>query len=286
MGGIEGLFNLCLKKAGITLEDIRRLHLMRPSTLNPAIDMIDKMAGPQYNMTRDASGPMFPSVIGCKPERATYQIVIYGELFASTWKAILQPELKLPRFDIEMRLEYIRYCVPDIFCMLGNPGMKLPEPTGPYVTNNGINGEIREIGEDQVALQHILKCERWVELWRKACGDIGYFRDHWRQKIWESVVQCQGLEGLQMITGGVEKWSERLTKIRNQIEKLEKKPKEFKFGPYDNPGSEYPDMAEEVFLLVAGYWQYKERKEDSDRLGITKEMQSRVLWLCIGCKVI
>jgi len=32
--------------------------------------------------------------------------------------------------------------------MLGNPGMKLPEPTGPHITNIGIYGEIREIGED------------------------------------------------------------------------------------------------------------------------------------------
>jgi hypothetical protein len=63
--------------------------------------------------------------------------------------------------------------------------MKLPEPTGPYVTNNGFNGEI---GEDQLALQHILKCEMWIELWREVCDDIGYFRDHWRQKMWDSVV--------------------------------------------------------------------------------------------------
>jgi hypothetical protein len=58
--------------------------------------------------------------------------------------------------------------------------------------------------------------------------------------MWDSVVQCQGLEGLQMIMGGVEKWGERLTEVRDLIEKLEEKPKEFKFGPYDNPGSEYP----------------------------------------------
>jgi hypothetical protein len=67
---------------------------------------------------------------------------------------------------------------------------------------------------------------------------------------------------------------------------MEEKPKEFKFGPYNNPGSECPDMVEEVFLLVAGYWQHKEHKEDSDRLGLTKEMQSRVLWLCMNGKVI
>jgi hypothetical protein len=50
--------------------------------------------------------------------------------------------------DIEMRFENIRYCIPDIFCMLGNPGMKLPEPPRPHVTSIGIYGEIREIGED------------------------------------------------------------------------------------------------------------------------------------------
>ena len=75
-----------------------------------------------------------------------------------------------------------------------------------------------------------------------------------------------------MITGGVEKWRDRLTEIRSQIEKLEEKSNQFKFGPYDNSESEYPDMAEEVFLLVAGYWQPKEQKKDSDRLGLTTEM--------------
>lgn len=118
--------------------------------------MIDKTAGPQYDTTRDITAQLRSAV---SPSEQLIKC-IYGELFASTWKAILQPELKLPRFDIEMRLEYIRYRIPDIFCMLGSPRMKLPEPAGPYVASNGINGEIREIGKNQVALQHILKCEK------------------------------------------------------------------------------------------------------------------------------
>ena len=49
-----------------------------------------------------------------------------------------------------------------------------------------------------------------------------------------------------MITGGADKWRDRLTEVRNQIERLDETPKEFKFGPYNNPGSEYPDMAKGV----------------------------------------
>jgi hypothetical protein len=41
----------------------------------------------------------------------------------------------------------------------------------------------------------------------------------------------------------------------------------------------------EVFLR-GGLLQYKEHKEDSDRLGLTKEMQSYVLWLCMDGRVI
>jgi hypothetical protein len=85
----------------------------------------------------------------------------------------------------------------------------LPKSTRSYVTNNGLNGEIREIGKEQVALQPILSCEKWVELWGDVCDDIGYLRDQWRQKMSETFQQCQGLEGLQMITGGVEKWRDR-----------------------------------------------------------------------------
>jgi hypothetical protein len=179
-----------------------------------------------------------------------YQIVIYGELFASTWKSILQPELKLPRFDIEMRFEYIRYCIPDVHCANGNFWMEKPEFTGPYAI---VDGDYSPLGEDQVALRHVLSHPQWIGVWSKVCCSIGgYFPDLWRQEMWSTVVQCQGLEGLQMITGGVEKWRERLTEIRSQIEKLKEKPKGFKFRPYGHWVSEYPDMYKEVFLFVLG----------------------------------
>jgi hypothetical protein len=60
--------------------------------------------------------------------------------------------------------------------------------------------------------------------------------------------------------GRVEKWRDRLTEVRNQIERLEEKPKEFKFEPYDNPGSEYP-MLRTRFSCVEGYCNIRSRRK-------------------------
>ncbi|ESK94725.1 hypothetical protein Moror_14220 [Moniliophthora roreri MCA 2997] len=50
-GGTDGLLNLCVEKAGLTLDDLRRLHLARFSLVNPSSDKIDKMAGDQWYQT-------------------------------------------------------------------------------------------------------------------------------------------------------------------------------------------------------------------------------------------
>ena len=42
-GGIQGLLDLCLKHAeGLTMDQIRKLHAFRLSTINPVTDFVDK----------------------------------------------------------------------------------------------------------------------------------------------------------------------------------------------------------------------------------------------------
>ncbi|KAE8448692.1 hypothetical protein EG329_008907 [Mollisiaceae sp. DMI_Dod_QoI] len=255
LGGITALYDLCIEKASLTMEDIRKLHAMRFTALNPASDLIDKAAGRQWYSTPNFwdGGVSDAVTIDCEADRAMYQIVIYGELFASTMRAYLEPELELPRFDIHMRLDYIRYCIPDWICHRGSPGLGLPLPVGPYDPKT----MAESLPADQIALQHILTCRRWREAWERARHQIGEdFEEEWRQDMWHSVVQCQGLEGLEMLRAdGFEKWRTRLMEMRNQVEKLEKKPEMYKFGRFDNPGTEYPSMAKEVHVLMAGLWQ-------------------------------
>lgn len=109
MGGIEGLYELCISQAGITMEEIRRLLLFWDFTFGPVKNPIDEATG-TYAYAR----PNFWSKVRLsEPMRTMFQIAIYGELFGSTFQAFLQPELDFQRFNLEMRLDYCRYCIPD-----------------------------------------------------------------------------------------------------------------------------------------------------------------------------
>ena len=45
-----------------------------------------------------------------------FQIVIYEKLFASTVQAFLKLRPGVPRFDVEFRMDYIKYCIPNEMC--------------------------------------------------------------------------------------------------------------------------------------------------------------------------
>jgi hypothetical protein len=113
---------------------------------------------------------------------------------------------------------------------------------------------------DQQALEHILSREKWLGAWeavRRQAGpdfDPDSEGDVWRQKMWCGVVQMQGVYGLELIgsQGGrgviSAEWGGRLREMRLAVEKLKEPPRANKYGPDDMPGSDYPDMYEEVSL--------------------------------------
>ncbi|KAL8765747.1 MAG: hypothetical protein Q9209_007254 [Squamulea sp. 1 TL-2023] len=252
-GGIYMLLNLCVDKAGLTMDDIRRLHASRFSLINPVSDMIDRCADPQWISTPDFwnGGVSNPATVSLEPARTLFQIVIYGELFASTMKAFLEPSLSLPHFDQEFRMDFIKYCIPDSMCQsyTGVTVLKV----GPYA---GINNELMP---QQVGLDYLLTCRTWTEAWEKVRLEIGpNFDDVPRQIMWERAVQTQGLEGLEMLRPrGLERWRPRLEVIRKNIENLpvESRPKECRYG---SSGRYYcwdsPDMAAEITVTLAPYW--------------------------------
>ena len=103
------------------MEDIRRLHQARFSIINPLADQIDRMAGDQWyeSVNEDFwnGGVSEPATLETESALAAFQIIIYGELFASSMQAFLESEKKLlPSFDVETRLDYIKYCIPDRTC--------------------------------------------------------------------------------------------------------------------------------------------------------------------------
>ncbi|KAJ4482979.1 hypothetical protein C8J55DRAFT_511176 [Lentinula edodes] len=254
--GVEGLLELCIEKAGLTLKDIRRLHSARFSIINPLADKIDKMAGEQWYQADNFwnGGVSEPATLQTESNRAAYQIIIYSELFASTMEAYLEPKKNLPKFDLGVRLDYIKYCIPDRTCR-SYPGLEVLS-VGPYSVPYGI-GRIN-LPADQIALRHILSCRRWTRLWQSVTRAIGpdFVEDQWKQKLWLDAVQMQGLEGMKALgENGVEERRVHLIRLRSLIEKMDRgdEPlKHFIGTRLQVQVSHAPDFSNEVYVCMAG----------------------------------
>jgi hypothetical protein len=95
------------------------------SFISPIADMIGRCAGAQWCATPNFwdGGVSDAATISVEPTRPLFQIIIYGELFCSTMRAALVPALRLPRFDLDMRLDFIKYCIPDWTCWISSRGV-------------------------------------------------------------------------------------------------------------------------------------------------------------------
>lgn len=263
-GGIDSLYEFCLKRSGLTLERIREIYLARFSIINPLSDKIDKMAGKQWYRTPRFwdGGVSEPYTIFTEPDRATFQVIIYGELFSRSMDAFLQPDLALHYFNIQTRLDYLTYCIPDWICR-SYPGYEVL-PTGPY------RPELERVSEgDQTALHHILRCGRWRRMWadaiRAILGPGVQFSnqkvedDNWRKKLLRDAYQAQGLEGMQLVTLPKEKWDpailERAKRIQVQIERLHNPPAIAHMGKREGtPVSHAPDISNEIEIPCRDMW--------------------------------
>lgn len=261
-GGIEGLYDFCLQHSGLTLAQIRQIYLARFSTINPMSDKIDKMAGSQWYATPRFwnGGVSEPYTIYTEADRATFQIIIYGELFGRSVEAFLEPQRNLPFFDIPVRLDYWTYCVPDHGCE-SYAGYEVL-PVGPYAKGNE-----RTLEGDQFAMHHILHCGRWRRMWAAAFRSTlkDEFKDeyeeeeHWKKKLFRNVMQTQGVEGMQLITLPVEQVSPaylgKVRRINGQIIMLTESPGVENLGSNgDTPVFRAPDPAMEVGVSIRSMW--------------------------------
>jgi hypothetical protein len=187
-GGIEALFELCIPQTGLTPQHIRYLHVSRFSLINPIADMIDRCAGAQwYAMPNFWDGGVSDAAtISFEPTRPLLQIIIYGELFCSSMRAALEPASQLPRFNLGMRLDFIKYCIPNWACWISYNGLDVRD-IGPYASAD--NSIISQLEPDQVCLDHILHCRTWREAWETVRHQIGPdFDQEWLQRLWHSAV--------------------------------------------------------------------------------------------------
>ncbi|KAJ3888214.1 hypothetical protein GG344DRAFT_90084 [Lentinula edodes] len=246
--GVEGLLELCIEKAGLTLKDIRRLHSARFSIINPLADKIDKMAGEQWYQADNFwnGGVSEPATLQTESNRAAYQIIIYRNSLLPLWKPTWSPRRTCRNL--------IWYCIPDWTCR-SYPGLEVLS-VGPYSVPYGI-GRIN-LPADQIALRHILSCRRWTRLWQSVTRAIGpdFVEDQWKQKLWLDAVQMQGLEGMKALgENGVEERRVHLIRLRSLIEKMDRgdEPlKHFIGTRLQAQVSHAPDFPNEVYVCMAG----------------------------------
>jgi hypothetical protein len=242
LGGIDAVLYLCLEHTGLTMERIRELHAARFSTINPAIDLIDKCVGAQWYSTPNFwnGGVDDAYTIDVEPPETFFHLVIYGGLFAGDFDAFLsEPAIDVGNaalasnasvLGVDTRLEYVKYCIPDwasYSCastandVTDANGVMDPrravQPVGPYeqFAEKG-NQQNITLNGSQIGLSHLLDSTRWGKAWTKVRAAVGgdieeiwtresgveWFGRGWKQTMWEAVVLYQGLEGMELLREG------------------------------------------------------------------------------------
>lgn len=274
--GTDGLLDLAVEHCGLTMPRIRELHQMRFDVINPVVDIIDKCVGSQWYATPGFwnGGVDDAYTIDSDPPECVFHLAIYGELFGPDLESFLDQEWDRRRLSVVTRLEYIKYCVPDFanVCMPwgGSVDDRLKlQPTGPYTKNARRSNELEYSGpQHNVALTWVLRSSRWrphfkamrtaagCEDWEEDFEDGWWYveddeRD-WRQRLWENVMVCQGLEGLEMIRPDRrERWFERVRNWKEKIGRLEKEPEIVRVG--NQATHEYAYLKGDLRTCASGY---------------------------------
>ncbi|VUC29434.1 unnamed protein product [Clonostachys rosea] len=280
--GVDGMLDLALIHCGLTMPRIRQLHALRFSVINPVTDIIDQCVGQQWYSTPNFwdGGVDDAYTIDADPNTTFFHLAIYGELFAPDLAAYLDGNATHRPLSVETRLEFIKYCVPDFACELRgsiNPrDAHLPngeldprravKPVGPYARNED-NSYAEFPKNNNIALVWVLQSTRWRPHWRNLRQrvavdfqdgfeddwwyDGGEGRD-WRQRLWENVMVCQGLEGLGMIRPEMQdEWLEKIRGWREKVAALERTPGETWVGRHCT--YDYPFLLGDLRICASGY---------------------------------
>ncbi|KAI0726214.1 hypothetical protein C8Q72DRAFT_536763 [Fomitopsis betulina] len=266
--GVEGLLDLALEHAGLTMERIRELYEMRFTTINPVVNLIDKCVGEQWYATPNFwdGGVDDAYTIDVDPPETFFHLVIYGELFGPAFDVFLETGVVPEVASVEMRLEFVKYCIPDwacYACMDSAGDVELPgggidprravDAVGPYASFEKDGGKWCTTHNNQIGLRHLLESSRWNPSWeevRMAAG--GDLDEEWKQDLWWAVVMCQGLEGMRMIRpGDLAPWREHLASWRAKIERLTDKPGRVVVGR--QVAYIFPDIKGDLSIAASGY---------------------------------
>jgi len=271
------VLDLCLEHCGLTMDDIRRLHAYKHTSIDPVIGKLDKWCGKQWRETwnNEVDPASDQEDLFSNATETFYNLAIYGSLFAPCFDSFLDPHEAKSGLDTESRLDYLKYCVPDDNCF-----MTQHRPTDAPRRENGrlhawlqvqydpiyeMTDYINDATEPQIVMRHLLRASKWRKAWqavRETAG--GDFDEEWKQKLWEAVVMFQGFEGMEMLgSSGPGRWRDRMLKWRAQIDALEEQPKITTVGGYASwtphvYTPEYPMLADELRICTFGYYGYQE----------------------------
>ncbi|KAI0112349.1 hypothetical protein F4776DRAFT_641007 [Hypoxylon sp. NC0597] len=271
--GIHHLMDLALRKKefGLTMQAIRELYELRFSVINPVSDIIDKCVGKQWLQTPDFwnGGVDDAYTIYAEADETLFHLAIYGELFGPDYEPFLDNSLSSRRrLRVETRLEFVKYCIPDFAteCYESARGIRRPDgsydprreviihPEGPYSKDE--RGFSRTRTNNNLALKWLLKSSRWEPHWQQARLSAGVQEDleGWKQDMLESIMFCQGLEGLGMIRAETDLAKYYRPKIMGWKEKIEsfvEEPARTMVGIWNT--HEYPDLLGDLWICSSGY---------------------------------
>lgn len=220
------------------------------SIINPVTNIMDQCVRKLWYATEKFwdGGVSDAQSINSDPS-ATFHLAIYGELFGPDLETYFSDNSSAARLSLDTRLEYIKYCVPDLHILTrretGSDVNRLDprrfvENTHPYAL------EYRDTlcKDNKTALMWVLQSSRWCIHWKAIYAKAGpRFSDeidnenheircgsenshHWHQRLWDHYLLCQGLQELQMILPwGQDRWLPRIREWRDRVARLESEPK-------------------------------------------------------------
>jgi hypothetical protein len=106
----EGLQDLAVQIARLSLNDVRALHQAKMDIVNPLSRVLDLECGRQRYRDDEASSS---STFCDDVDQTLYNYLIYCELFHHSVDAALDPSLNIVPLSTELRLHWIEQCMPD-----------------------------------------------------------------------------------------------------------------------------------------------------------------------------
>lgn len=313
-GGSWSLMEFCFGRTRLTWQHIADIHRFRTAIMEPAAELIASAAGRKMPEVPDptATRGHLTCTIGGSQDcviddsmRSLLQLAIYGDLFGgrdefeaflncsaldTTRKTNPSTEALEPLIPVETRLDFVKYCVPDIACFWlrdfieskGLPAQYMFPSTlrfvlraGPYQDHDdrGAVGESVRSTNDQRGLLLLLESRGWNDAWSTVRDSIGrrhtlmdgnesrlWYLDtpqNWKELLWCNLSMMQGLAGFEMLFPDRHqewnKWEALFTGWRDKLAAIEHQPRMYRCGWRRTFG--FPFLLGDLKICIGPWWQ-------------------------------